>query len=28
MELLESLSVPWRGDARDIVKILVRARIA
>jgi hypothetical protein len=28
MELLESLSVPWRRDTRDIIKILVGARIS
>jgi len=28
MELLERFSVPWRWDAGDVVKVLVRARIA
>ena len=28
MELLKRLGVPWRWDTRDIVKILVRTRIA
>jgi hypothetical protein len=28
MELLQRLSVPRRRDARDVVKVLVRARIA
>jgi hypothetical protein len=27
MELLERFCVPWRRDARDIVKVLVRTRI-
>jgi hypothetical protein len=27
MELLECLSVPWRRDTRNIIKILVGARI-
>ena len=28
MELLERFSVPWCWDAGDVVKVLVRARIA
>jgi hypothetical protein len=28
MELLERFSVPWRWDASNVVKVLVRARIA
>jgi hypothetical protein len=28
MELLKRLRVPWRRDARDVVKILVGTRIA